>query len=131
MNATGLNPSPISNHARPGEYRVPDRAHPTECSTCHAPILWTRTSKNGRPIPLSAATIRTDECGRRWALNHFADCPNAAQHRRQTAPAQFAIVLNLRDLPDYLERQGLVIVSSTVTDGGNGRLLVELQTRKA
>lgn len=39
--------------------------------------------------------------------------------------------MDLRDLPDYLARHRLVVTGSTVTDAGNGRLHIELQTRKA
>ena len=116
-----MNPSPaISNHARPCEYRVPIQAPPGECRSCHAPIIWA-TTRSGKAIPLSVSTIRTDEQGQRWALTHFADCPNSAQRQ---------VVQYLYDLPDYLERHGLVVVGSTMTDDGNGKLLITLQTRK-
>lgn len=126
--------------SRPGEYRVSDQAQLTQCRSCHAPIYWTHMSKNGRPIPLSAATIRLDAFGARYALNHFSDCPNAQQHRRTDAPASdessapvasaLPGVVDLRDLPAYLARHHLVVTGSTVTDAGDGRLHVELQTRR-
>jgi len=124
-----MNPSttPDKSSVRAGEYRVPIQAPPGECRSCHAPVLWA-TSEIGKAIPLSVSTIHTDETGQRWALTHFADCPNAAQHRSQTAPGQ--VVQDLCDLPDYLERHGLVVVGSTMTDDGNGKLLITLQTRK-
>jgi len=119
---------------RPGEYRVPDRAPLSRCRSCHAPIVWTKTPRN-QSIPLSVASLRTDGQGARWAINHFTDCPNAAQHRAKRAPTAKADghqpAMDLRDLPDYLQRNGLVITGSTLTDDGNGKLTVEMQTRKA
>jgi len=114
-----------ATESRKGEYRVPGQARLSECRSCHAPIIWARTG-NDKPIPLSVASIRTDEHGIRWALSHFADCPNAAVHR---SPAP-ATTLDLRDLPEYLRRHGLVVASSTIRDDGNGRLIVELFTRR-
>lgn len=67
--------------ARRGEYLIEGRADAGRCTSCGAAVLWIRTPKGAR-MPLSVATIRTDESGRRWALTHFADCPNAAKHRR-------------------------------------------------
>jgi hypothetical protein len=122
---------------RPGEYRVPDPAQLVQCHSCHAPIYWVRTSKNGKPIPLSAATVRTDAFGVRWAITHFADCPSASQHHKPglaagAAPTGATLgAMDLRYLPDYLARHRLVVTGSTVTDAGNGRLHIELQTRKA
>lgn len=141
----------MSMEARKGEYRVPKGARPALCSSCSAPIIWTTTDKN-KPIPLSVATIRVDEQGERWALNHFSDCPNARQHQRAKAkpgrPAQQAgpeanpgpqadasrarpVTVDLRDLPDYLKRHGLGVTGSAIRDDGNGHLIVELRTRKA
>jgi hypothetical protein len=127
--------NPTDPHSRPGEYRVPDQARTAQCQSCAALIVWTRTSKNGRPIPLSMATVRTDEYGARWALTHFADCPLADQHRKPAGPPQVDTgaaphVLDLRDLPDYLDRHHLVATVSTVTDLGDGRLHIELSTRR-
>lgn len=82
-------------------------------------------------------TIRTDEQGVHWALNHFSDCPHADQHRRgdsraiDLAPSTArSVVKDLRDLPDYMTRNNLIVVGSTITDNGNGRLIIELQTRR-
>ena len=79
-------PLPNPNEPRKGEYRVPDLAQLSQCRSCHAPILWT-TTINRKPIPLSAATIRTDAQGVRWAINHFSDCPQAGQHRQDSHQA--------------------------------------------
>ena len=115
---------------RPGEYRVPDRAPLSRCSSCHMPIVWTTTAGH-KPIPLSVASLRTDERGARWALNHFSDCPNAKQHRRKPgAKPNDKPAMDLRDLPDYLYRHGLVITCSELMDNGDGTLTVEMHTRK-
>ena len=63
-----------------------------KCSSCGAEIVWAKT-KNDKPIPLSVKSVE-----RRFIfdiehgldrvfvvdtyLSHFADCPNAAQHRK-------------------------------------------------
>ena len=117
---------------RKGEYRVPDTAPLSECWSCHAPIIFT-TTRNNRQIPLSVASIRKDDQGVKWAISHFADCPHAAQHRKQAQAEPTGAkrtTLNLRDLPDYMLRHGLVAVRSTVADDGNGRLVIELETRR-
>jgi len=61
------------------------------CSSCGAEIIWAK-SKNDKPIPLSVKSLE-----RRFVfdieniqrvisvdtyLSHFADCPNAAEHRK-------------------------------------------------
>lgn len=64
-----------------------------KCSSCGAEIIWKKTSPAGKSIPLSVASM-----ARRFVLapeidsdvafmlptylSHFADCPNAAQHRK-------------------------------------------------
>ena len=128
-----MNPSPaIANNPpapiRPNEYLVPDKAKTTSCSSCGAGIIWTKTSKNGRAIPLSVATIRTADNGSCVALPHFVDCPHAAQHRKRTQTA--AIKMDLIDLPTYLRARGLVVTSSRLSDNGDGWLTVELLTQK-
>ena len=65
---------------RRGEIQVSGNDTPDCCYSCGAPILWHHT-KTGRAIPLSVRTIEQDAGGRRFALSHFADCPNANQHR--------------------------------------------------
>ena len=127
-------PAPDSR-ARLGEYLVPRNARVVNCTSCGTQICFTETGTGAR-MPLSLSTIRVDADGRRWALNHWADCPGASKHRRHTTPAHPVAKpsgkpIDIRDLPDYLERHHLVVVSSTVTDDGKGRLIVELQTRHA
>ena len=146
-------PSPNPNEPRKGEYRVPDRAPLSRCSSCHAPIIWTTTA-NRKQIPLAVATVRTDAQGVRWAVNHFSDCPHAEEHRQggyqavgprpenqktrpcrapgvAPTPGSKVVLRDIRGLPDYLDQHHLVVVGSTVTDAGNCRLLIELETRKA
>jgi len=68
---------------RPGEYPVPTNAKLTHCRTCNAEGWWT-TTRNNKPILLSAQTVQTGEDGQRYALAHFSDCPN---WKRGPAPA--------------------------------------------
>lgn len=62
---------------RAGEYIVPDQANVGRCRSCQALIVWART-EGGRPIPLSLATVE-ERGGVRYALAHFADCPQSKQ----------------------------------------------------
>lgn len=100
--------------ARLGEYPIPPKAQPVLCKSCQRQIVWTQTATGAR-MPLSLAT---------------------AQHRRPPAPREPAadsklVPVDLRDLPNYLERNHLVVVCSTIADDGNGKLIVTLQTRKS
>lgn len=63
--------------ARPHEYELPPNARPAVCASCGAGMVWVRTPK-GKAMPLSAATIETRE-GRRYALPHWIDCPDAKE----------------------------------------------------
>lgn len=60
---------------RAGEYPIPPNAEPSHCRSCGAAIVWART-EGGRAIPLSLATV-AERDGVRYALAHFADCPDA------------------------------------------------------
>lgn len=67
-----------------------------KCSSCGAEILWVKTAA-GKSMPLSIASKEKRFVSERgqainyagadvWGvtdtyLSHFADCPNAAQHR--------------------------------------------------
>lgn len=65
------------------------------CRSCGAEIRWVTTAR-GRRMPLSVAssesrfvlTGENDPAGNPYAevvvtyVSHFADCPNAAQHRK-------------------------------------------------
>ena len=60
-----------------------------KCSSCGAEIMWAKT-ETGKNMPLSVKSkeIRfwINDVGQAVAmtvfLSHFADCPNAAQHRK-------------------------------------------------
>lgn len=63
------------------------------CSSCGAEILWVKTAAS-KPMPLSVASkqkrvVLADGDGtamvRDTYLSHFADCPNASQHRKSSA----------------------------------------------
>jgi hypothetical protein len=58
---------------RKGEYLIPAGARDGACRSCGADVLWITTAK-GSAMPLSAATIEERD-GDRYALSHFADCP--------------------------------------------------------
>lgn len=64
--------------ARVGEYPIPTNGQHAFCGSCGAEMIWTYTSKR-RPIPLSLATVEVDEEGRRTAMPHFVDCPQAKE----------------------------------------------------
>ncbi len=122
-------------NARRGEYPVPGNARVTRCA-CGAQIVWAKTRTQAN-IPLSMATVRLGGDGRQYALNHFSDCSKSAQYRKprgqSVGPAApvTGVPVDLRDLPDYLARNGLVVIGSTVSDDGNGKLIIVLQTRRA
>ena len=42
-----------------------------QCKSCNAPIVWVKT-KTGKAMPVSLTNL----------CSHFADCANAAAHRR-------------------------------------------------
>lgn len=74
-------PMPTMNREpRKGEVEVtPADTHDT-CKSCGAAILWHKF-EHGPYLPLSIRTIEQDAGGRRFALSHFTDCPNARAHR--------------------------------------------------
>jgi len=74
--AEGARPAP-----RPNEYAVPDDATPVACRSCGAAMVWVKTPA-GKPLPLSVATIEARD-GVRYALPHFADCPEAKDWSRK------------------------------------------------
>lgn len=74
-------PAPTMNREpRRGELEVTSDDTHDVCKSCGAAILWHKLGP-GRFMPLSITTIEQDAGGRRFALSHFADCPNASQHR--------------------------------------------------
>ena len=80
------------------------------CRSCEAPILWAKTAKTGKAIPLNPEPVPADTpgalviingaaygktaidrigtIGASWYVSHFATCPNAAKHRRGMPPKQ-------------------------------------------
>lgn len=65
---------------RAGEYLIPEGLTPVRCASCGAWMVWTKT-KAGKAIPLSLATAEQRDDGR-YALTHFADCPEARKWRK-------------------------------------------------
>lgn len=63
--------------ARVGEYELPAvLTFPgSTCRSCGAAIVWGKTPAS-KAVPLSVAAIETRD-GVRYALSHFADCPDA------------------------------------------------------
>lgn len=62
---------------RVGEYAIPPHAQIGTCHSCQAEVAWIRT-QHDQWMPLSLATAETRD-GMRYALPHFADCPEAQQ----------------------------------------------------
>lgn len=63
----------------PGEFRIPTGGKPTRCASCGAAIVWGTTSR-GNPIPLDLNRVRAIS-GDRYALTHFATCPQGRDWR--------------------------------------------------
>jgi hypothetical protein len=59
-------------------YKIDQR--PANCGSCRAVIFWT-TTPAGKKMPI-IGTGTDDEAGRILYQSHFADCPNAAAHRK-------------------------------------------------
>jgi len=62
---------------RKGEHLVPEAADVERCRSCNAPVVWIRT-RSGATMPLSLATV-VWRGGQRYALAHFADCPDSKE----------------------------------------------------
>lgn len=65
---------------RRGEYALPDHGDVRTCASCGQSIVWT-TTDTGKRMPLSLATV-AERGGVRYALSHFADCPESREWRR-------------------------------------------------
>ena len=65
---------------RSHEYELPASAKIEHCKSCDAQIVWTRTP-TGRAVPLALSTVQTRD-GKRYAVSHFRDCPNAKEWGR-------------------------------------------------
>lgn len=69
---------------------VREYLHCSFCRSCGEPILWVRTAA-GKMMPLDAVP-RVDgnvmrefaDGSRLYYVSHFATCPNAASHRRES-----------------------------------------------
>jgi len=60
----------------PYTFLLPANAGITQCKSCNADIVWTKTP-SGADVPLSMATRA--QIGTRWtAVSHFRDCPHAS-----------------------------------------------------
>jgi len=65
------------------EYLVPEPDPRLQlCPACGASVVWMVTPMGVR-LPLSVASIRVGTDGRRWAVSHVADCPQAGTWRTQ------------------------------------------------
>ena len=61
---------------------VPDKAKREACRSCGAQVAFV-TSSSGKWMPVSLAKATRNIFGELEAPSHFADCPNADQHRRK------------------------------------------------
>jgi len=77
--ADGLPPVELPAPRR-GEVEVPAGAPGGTCRSCGADILWITTAR-GAQMPLSVATLEERD-GQRFALSHFADCPQGKGWRK-------------------------------------------------
>lgn len=66
---------------RAGEYLLPAHAEVATCRSCGRAIVWATTGA-GKAIPLSLATV-VERGGQKYALSHFADCPDAKDWSRK------------------------------------------------
>lgn len=68
---------PQMGSPRRGEYEIPDGARPVACRSCGAAMVFIKTAA-GKALPLSLSTVEERD-GKRYALAHFADCPQASE----------------------------------------------------
>ena len=54
------------------------------CRSCQAKIVWFKTKKNDRWMPIDAGTVKASDTKINLAYHtsHFATCPNANRHRK-------------------------------------------------
>jgi len=78
---SGLEEQDEQPQPRRGEYQVPADATIDYCHSCDAEIVWIKTPK-GKAMPLSVKTIERRD-GERWAICHWADCPEAKEWKRR------------------------------------------------
>lgn len=66
---------------RRGEYPLPDHGDVRTCASCGQTVVWTTTAASKR-MPLSLATV-VERGGVKYALSHFADCPESREWSKQ------------------------------------------------
>lgn len=59
----------------------------SSCRSCGATIIWMRTNKNARMMPVDffeteLGRIQPTHFDPKTMTSHFATCPNADQHRK-------------------------------------------------
>jgi hypothetical protein len=64
-----------------GEYEIPQGVPVENCRSCGAAIVWGKT-KTGAAVPLNTDRTRIID-GKRYALTHFATCPQGREWRRE------------------------------------------------
>lgn len=62
-------------------FTIPAEARTTTCTSCGAPIAWIVTP-GGKRMPIALRGATRNLVGELEGESHFADCPNADQHRR-------------------------------------------------
>lgn len=63
-----------------GYYPAPTGGMLATCHSCGAQMIWTITPRR-KAMPLSLASV-IERAGIRYALAHFADCPDAKAWRK-------------------------------------------------
>ncbi|HEU4328798.1 MAG TPA: hypothetical protein VFS21_37010 [Roseiflexaceae bacterium] len=71
---------------RRGEYVLTDGAEVRACASCAAQIAWI-TTETGTAMPLSVGTVEL-RGGKRFALTHYASCPDANEWRQHGRAAR-------------------------------------------
>ena len=63
----------------------------SRCRSCHQPMYWAPHPVTGKQHPVSvkhAEAVEPTGIEYGQGISHFADCPNAEQHRRTKPPVQ-------------------------------------------
>lgn len=74
----------------PALLTIPKRTREARCASCKAPIYWI-FMPSGKMAPVSVDTTRHPKCvapthdAPGYGINHFVNCPSAAQHRKEKA----------------------------------------------
>ena len=71
-------------------FRVPAGTLPKPCASCGKAVYWiTHEGARGKsriPVSIDEKGWTPNQVGAGEGISHFADCPNAAQHRRGRKP---------------------------------------------